>query len=92
VLKRIDRYCDGNISIRLDEDRFRITPTGLYKRRLRSKQILVVDKKGKLISGKIALKPSSELLIHMETYRQRRHRGCTAWEKSIPSRKQRSNN
>ncbi len=65
------RSSDGNISIRLDEDRFLITPSGLYKRRMKSNQILVVNRKGELIRGKGTLKPSSELLMHMEAYRQR---------------------
>jgi L-fuculose-phosphate aldolase len=65
------RSSDGNISIRLDNDRFLITPSGLYKRRMKRKQILVVNRKGELIRGKGTLKPSSELLMHMEAYRQR---------------------
>ena len=43
------RSSDGNISIRLDENRFLITPSGLYKRRIKRKQILVVNRKGELI-------------------------------------------
>lgn len=65
------RSSDGNISIRLDTDRFLITPSGLYKRCLKRGQILIVNSKGELIHGKGDLKPSSELLMHMEAYRQR---------------------
>ena len=65
------RSSDGNISIRLDDDRFLVTPAGLYKRRLKSKQLLVVNHQGKIIKGKGDLKPSSELLMHLEAYRQR---------------------
>jgi len=65
------RSNDGNISIRLDTDRFLITPSGLYKRYLKRGQILIVNSKGELIHGKGDLKPSSELLMHMEAYRQR---------------------
>ena len=65
------RSSDGNISIRLDTDRFLITPSGLYKRYLKRGQILIVNSKGELIHGKGDLKPSSELLMHMEAYRQR---------------------
>ena len=70
------RSSDGNISIRLDADRFLITPSGLYKRRLKRKQILIVDGKGQLIRGKGPLKPSSELLMHLEAYRQREDIGA----------------
>ncbi|MGB5844931.1 MAG: class II aldolase/adducin family protein [Anaerolineales bacterium] len=65
------RSSDGNISIRLEADRFLISPSGLYKRRLKCKQILVVNGQGELIRGKGSFKPSSELLMHLEAYRQR---------------------
>jgi L-fuculose-phosphate aldolase len=70
------RSSDGNISIRLDADRFLVTPSGLYKRRLKRKQILIVNGEGQLINGKGQLKPSSELLMHLETYRQREDIGA----------------
>jgi len=70
------RSSDGNISIRLDADRFLITPSGLYKRCLKRKHILTVDGKGQLIRGKGPLKPSSELLMHLEAYRQREDIGA----------------
>lgn len=70
------RSSDGNISIRLDADRFLVTPSGLYKRCLKRKQILVVDGRGQLIKGKGPLKPSSELLMHLEAYRQREDIGA----------------
>ena len=65
------RSSDGNISIRLGADRYLITPSGLYKRRLKGKQILVINGNGELVRGKGRLKPSSELLMHLEAYRQR---------------------
>ena len=65
------RSSDGNISIRLDDNRFLMTPSGLYKRRLKPKQILIVDADGKLIRAKGSFKPSSESLMHLEAYRQR---------------------
>ena len=70
------RSSDGNISIRLDADRFLVTPSGLYKRRLKRKQILIVNGEGQLINGKGQLKPSSELLMHLEAYRQREDIGA----------------
>ena len=65
------RSSDGNISIRLDDDRFLVTPSGLYKRRLKSRQLLIVNHQGEIIKGKGRLRPSSELLMHLEAYRQR---------------------
>jgi L-fuculose-phosphate aldolase len=62
---------DGNISVRLADDRFLVTPSGLYKRRLKPKHLLIVNKQGKITKGKGRLRPSSELLMHLEAYRQR---------------------
>jgi L-fuculose-phosphate aldolase len=70
------RSSDGNISIRLDDDRFLVTPAGLYKRRLKPKQLLIVNQQGEIIRGKGKLKPSSELLMHLEVYRQREDIGA----------------
>jgi L-fuculose-phosphate aldolase len=65
------RSSDGNISIRLDDDRLLVTPAGLYKRRLKPKQLLIVNLEGKKVKGKRDLQPSSEILLHLEAYRQR---------------------
>jgi L-fuculose-phosphate aldolase len=70
------RSSDGNISIRLEDDRFLVTPSGLYKRRLKSKQLLIVNHQGEVIKGQGSLKPSSELLMHLEAYRQREDIGA----------------
>lgn len=70
------RSSDGNISIRLDGDRFLVTPSGLYKRRLEPKQLLIVNREGAVIKGKGTVKPSSELLMHLEAYRQREDIGA----------------
>jgi L-fuculose-phosphate aldolase len=70
------RSSDGNISIRLDDNRFLVTPSGLYKRCLKPKQLLIVNYQGEVIKGKGTVKPSSELLMHLEAYRQREDIGA----------------
>ncbi len=70
------RSSDGNISIRLDDDRFLVTPSGLYKRRLKPNQLLIVNHQGEIIKGQGGLKPSSELLMHLEAYRRREDIGA----------------
>jgi len=60
---------DGNISIRVDENKIITTPTGLNKGNLKRDELVVVDMKGKKISGK--LEPSSELLMHLCYYENR---------------------
>ncbi|MGB7539647.1 MAG: class II aldolase/adducin family protein [Anaerolineales bacterium] len=62
---------DGNISVRLGEDRFLITPSGLHKMSLREDDLIVVDGKGQTVEGKPGLTPTSEVLMHLEAYRER---------------------
>jgi L-fuculose-phosphate aldolase len=60
---------DGNISARLAEDRFLITPTTINKGDLTPEHLLVVDAQGKVLSG--TMRPTSELKMHLAVYRQR---------------------
>ena len=67
---------DGNISARLDNDRFVVTPSGLSKGTMRPDQMVVIDWDAKPIAASRYgpgrdLKPSSEILLHLEAYRQR---------------------
>ncbi|RMH00966.1 MAG: class II aldolase/adducin family protein [Chloroflexi bacterium] len=66
---------DGNISARLGPDRILITPSGLHKGLLEPEQLLVVDENGRLLPSlsyaNRHLKPTSELPMHLEAYRQR---------------------
>src|SRR5262245_28072328 len=72
------RYIDatsGNISARLDATRILATPSGLAKGFLQPDQLIVVDLDGKkigpLTDANRDLYPTSELLMHLECYRQR---------------------
>lgn len=66
---------DGNLSVRLDRDRLLVTPTGFSKGFLDPEQLIVVDLNGEKISPLFGqwgdLRPSSEIRIHLECYRQR---------------------
>ncbi len=66
---------DGNISARLGPDTLLITPSGLHKGLLEPEHMLVVDNEGNVVRsgyGRSAnLKPTSELPMHLEAYRQR---------------------
>jgi L-fuculose-phosphate aldolase len=59
--------CDGNISVRLDNDTIFITPSGKPKFLVTEEDIAVIDLNGKVIKGK----PSSEMLMHLEVYKMR---------------------
>jgi len=55
---------EGNISCRLDDRRFLLTPGGSDKRRLLAVELLVLP-----LGGPIPAGASSEALMHLETYR-----------------------
>ena len=62
----------GNISARLGPDRILATPSGLAKGFLAPEQLIIVDIEGKLVPpAQPGLKPTSELLMHLEAYKQR---------------------
>lgn len=56
----------GNISARVDGDRFVITPSGLAYEKLRPEHLVLMDLSGCVYSGE---KPSSEKGIHADAYR-----------------------
>ena len=60
---------DGNISVKVGENEFYCTPTGVSKGSLTPDMIIKVDKDGKKLEGK--LNPSSEIKMHMRVYRER---------------------
>lgn len=60
---------DGNISVRLDEQRLVTTPTGVSKGFMTPDMMVVTDLEGRRLSG--GRSASSELKMHLEVYRQR---------------------
>ncbi len=65
-------YCasnDGNITIRFADDRILTTPKSVSKGYMTPDMMVVVDLDGKKIAGD--REASSELLMHLEVYRQR---------------------
>ena len=65
------RSNDGNLSIRLDENHFLVTPSGLYKTAMVPDDLLIIDWQNQVVKGRAGLKPTSEILMHLEAYRQR---------------------
>ena len=57
---------DGNISIRLDDERIMCTPTGVSKGMLHVDDIIIVDYAGEKISGR--MERTSEILMHLKIY------------------------
>ena len=60
---------DGNISVKISENEYYCTPTGVSKASLTPDMIIKVDRDGKKLEGK--LNPSSEIKMHMRVYRER---------------------
>jgi L-fuculose-phosphate aldolase len=62
---------DGNITVKLNDRELLTTPTGVSKGFMTTDMILKVDLTGKVMSGSAGYKPSSELKMHLEVYKER---------------------
>ena len=62
---------DGNLSRRLGEGLFLVTPAGVSKGFLTPEMLLVVDREGTVVAGAPGFRPSSETPLHLECYRRR---------------------
>ncbi len=60
---------DGNITIRLDEERIMATPTGVSKGMMQPDDMIIVDYEGNKISGR--LERTSEIAMHLTVYQLR---------------------
>ncbi len=60
---------DGNLSVRLDDDRIMVTPSGLPKGHLAAEDMVIVDINGKHLQGN--LRASAELAMHLLVYQRR---------------------
>ncbi|WP_130864730.1 class II aldolase/adducin family protein [Acidipropionibacterium timonense] len=58
---------DGNISVRLNDDRILCTPTGVSKGYMRPEKLAELDLDGNLVNG-CTVKPSSEVKMHLRVY------------------------
>lgn len=62
---------DGNISVKLSDNEFLCTPTGVSKGFMTPEYICKVDKEGKVIEASGNFRPSSEIKMHMRVYKER---------------------
>ncbi len=62
---------DGNISVKLNDNEFLCTPTGVSKGFMTPEYICKVDAEGNVISANGNFKPSSEIKMHMRVYKHR---------------------
>lgn len=62
---------DGNISVKLNDNEFLCTPTGVSKGFMTPEYICKVDKDGMVIEASEGFRPSSEIKMHMRVYKER---------------------
>jgi L-fuculose-phosphate aldolase len=66
---------DGNASVRLGKDRVLVTPSGMSKGFLSPSDVVMTDMTGNPVRsyshGDAKRKPTSEIVLHLEVYRQR---------------------
>lgn len=62
---------DGNISVKINENKFLCTPTGVSKGYMTPEYICTVDKNGNVIESNGDFRPSSEIKMHMRVYEKR---------------------
>jgi L-fuculose-phosphate aldolase len=62
---------DGNISVKIGENEFLCTPTGVSKGFMTPEYICKVDRDGKVLQANAGFKPSSEIKMHMRVYKER---------------------
>ncbi len=62
---------DGNISVKISDNEFLCTPTGVSKGFMTPEYICKVDAKGNVIQANKGFKPSSEIKMHMRVYEKR---------------------
>ena len=60
---------DGNLSVRLDDNRVLVTPTGMSKGMMKASDLVIVDMEGRKLKGRREV--TSEIGMHLLVYRMR---------------------
>ncbi|MCU6734394.1 class II aldolase/adducin family protein [Diplocloster agilis] len=60
---------DGNITVKIDEGQYLVTPTGASKGYMKPGMISIVNEEGEILDG--LFKPSSEFKVHLCVYKHR---------------------
>lgn len=62
---------DGNVSVKLGDDRFLATPTGMSKAFITQEKLLLINGRGEIVEAQEGLRPSSEIKMHLRCYAER---------------------
>lgn len=67
--RRFIAACDGNLSVRLDNNRILVTPTGASKGMMKTSDLVIVDTAGRKLKGRRQV--TTEIGMHILIYRLR---------------------
>lgn len=67
---------DGNVSVKMEDGTYWITPSGISKAFITEDKLLHVDAQMKILEGPKEYKPSSEIKMHMRCYEEREDVGA----------------
>ncbi|MGP1444910.1 class II aldolase/adducin family protein [Treponema sp.] len=62
---------DGNVSVKLEDGTFLVTPTGISKSYIIPEKLLIITKDCSIIEGVPEYRPSSEIKMHLRCYQDR---------------------
>lgn len=67
---------DGNVSVKLPDGTFLVTPTGMSKSFITPEKLVHIDQDGQVLDAPAGLKPSSEIKMHLRCYKEREDVGA----------------
>ncbi len=67
---------DGNVSVKLSDGNFLVTPTGISKSFITPDKLVIIDDNMNIVSAEGNYKPSSEIKMHMRCYAEREDVGA----------------
>ena len=62
---------DGNVSVKLEDGTFLVTPTGISKSYITPEKLLVITNDCSIVEGAPGYRPSSEIKMHLRCYQDR---------------------
>jgi len=71
-LKGFTSATDSNVSVKLSDDKFLVTPSGINKAFIKESDLVIINAKGKVIGGNKKHRPSSEWRMHLKAYQLRK--------------------
>ena len=67
---------DGNVSVKIGEDLYLATPTGISKSFITPEKLIKINGKGEVLEALEGYRPSSEIKMHLRCYQEREDVGA----------------